>query len=94
MVAPFEQAVMAMEAGGVSAPVETQFGWHIIRLNEIRDTAAPGFEEVQGELAAELGNKAIEEHLAKLEAASTVTRVEDGTVPVTVLSSIDLMSAK
>ncbi len=94
MVAPFEQAVMALEPGTISAPVETQFGWHIIRLNEIRDTAAPAFEEVQGELAAELGNKAIEEHLAQLTENANVTRVEDGSVPASVLSTLELTSAQ
>ena len=34
MVAPFEEAVMALEIGDVSGPVETQFGWHVIILND------------------------------------------------------------
>ncbi len=94
MVPPFEQAVMAMEAGAISAPVETQFGWHVIKLNEIRDVAAPAFEEVQGELAAELGQKAIEARLAELQANATVTRMDDGTVSPTVLSTVELTSAQ
>ena len=33
MVEPFQNAVAAMEPGSVSAPVQTQFGWHVIKLN-------------------------------------------------------------
>jgi peptidyl-prolyl cis-trans isomerase C len=36
MVAPFEEAVLALEVGAVSDPVQTQFGWHVIKLNETR----------------------------------------------------------
>ena len=34
MVAPFEEAVFALEPGEVSQPVLTQFGWHLIKLEE------------------------------------------------------------
>lgn len=41
MVAPFEEAVHNLKPGQVSAPVRTQFGWHIIKLNEVRDAGTP-----------------------------------------------------
>lgn len=50
MVAPFEAAVMAMEAGDVSDPVQTQFGWHVIKLNEVREIPVPPLSEVLGEV--------------------------------------------
>ncbi|MCF7529076.1 peptidylprolyl isomerase [Neisseria lisongii] len=41
MVVPFEEAVHKLKAGQISAPVRTQFGWHIIKLNEVRDAGTP-----------------------------------------------------
>ena len=51
MVAPFEAAVSEMEAGGISAPVQTQFGWHVIKLNETRDAEAPSLGDVRDRTA-------------------------------------------
>ncbi len=47
MVPEFETAVAALEPGAVSAPVQSQFGWHVIRLDEVRDTAPPPLAQVQ-----------------------------------------------
>lgn len=76
MVAPFEEAVATMEVDAISTPVETQFGWHVIKLNETREQAAPAFEDVRAELEGFLGNQAIEAELASLEAATSVERVD------------------
>lgn len=51
MVAPFEDALYALgQAGDVSEPVETQFGWHLIRLDEIRPPQGMSFEEARQEI--------------------------------------------
>ncbi len=50
MVPSFEAAVKTMEPGAVSDPVQTQFGWHVIKLNETRKTEAPALETVREEL--------------------------------------------
>lgn len=55
MVAPFETAAFALtDVGQISAPVQSQFGWHIIKLEEKRQTTPPAFEEVAGELQQQL----------------------------------------
>lgn len=55
MVQPFEEAAFALaEAGDVSAPVQSQFGWHIIKLAEKRQSAPPPFEQVAPQIQNQL----------------------------------------
>ena len=53
MVAPFEQALFAMQPGEVRGPVKTDFGWHVLQLREVQAGSARPFEEVRDELARE-----------------------------------------
>lgn len=54
MVKPFEDAVFSMKEGEIRGPVETEFGFHILRLTAIQAGKARPLEEVRNELAAEL----------------------------------------
>jgi peptidyl-prolyl cis-trans isomerase C len=76
MVKPFEDAVIALQPGQVSVPVQTQFGWHLILLAETRNAAAPPLADVSADLSAELQRQAIEAHVTAITEAATVTRVE------------------
>ena len=52
MVKPFADAVITLKKGEMTAkPVQTQFGWHIIRLDETRDIPPPGFDQAREQLA-------------------------------------------
>lgn len=53
MVKPFEDAVFAMKAGEVGAPVKTEFGWHVIQLREVKAGQQTSFEEARARLAQE-----------------------------------------
>lgn len=54
MIAGFEDALYAIDApGDVTEPVQTRFGWHIIRLDEIRPPEGMSFEEARSEILAE-----------------------------------------
>ena len=75
MVKPFEDAVMGMEAGAISDPVQTQFGWHVIKLNEIRMKGAPTLDDVRSELTIKVENDAVEAALKALLDAAKIDRI-------------------
>jgi peptidyl-prolyl cis-trans isomerase C len=81
MVKPFEDAVVAAEIGKVSAPVKSDFGWHLVLVKETRIAAAPPLDDLRDELAAEIEQKAIEAHLSGLTAAAAITRPGEGIDP-------------
>lgn len=67
-VPAFENALFALAPGATSAPVKTEFGYHIIRLDELRPGAERSFEEVRAQLTDELRNqKAQDEFYALAE---------------------------
>ena len=67
MVAPFEEAAFALtEVGQVSAPVQSQFGWHVIRLEEKRQSTPPAFEQVAGQLQQQLLMKTFDDTVEQL----------------------------
>ncbi len=76
MVEPFEEAVLSLTTGQVSAPVETQFGWHVIKLNETREKAAPTLEDVREELVSKIQDDAVETALAALLEGATIERTD------------------
>lgn len=79
MVKPFEDAVKTLEAGRVSDPVETQFGWHVIKLNETRQQDAPTLDQVRDELSASIQQKTVEARIQELTALAEIDRsVADG----------------
>ncbi len=81
MVKPFEDAVVAAEAGKIVGPVQTDFGWHLIRLDEVRTAAAPKFEDVQEELTGDLRQKAVEAKVKELTDAAKVEKKSEGIDP-------------
>ncbi|SDX34362.1 peptidylprolyl isomerase [Roseicitreum antarcticum] len=89
MIPAFEEAVMAMEVGEISQPIETQFGWHIVQLNETRMSTAPALEEVREELAAEIQREAARNLIEDLTAATEISRSFEDLDP-SVLSNVAL----
>ena len=54
MVKPFDDVVFSMKSGEISGPVRTQFGFHIIKLEQIRPASVRGFDEVRDQLKREV----------------------------------------
>ncbi|TNC46419.1 peptidylprolyl isomerase [Rubellimicrobium rubrum] len=91
MVPEFEQGVSGLQPGQLSAPVQSQFGWHIIRLNETRPQEAPALEDVRAELEAQIQQEAIQARLSELEAAGQVTKPQPGQFDPAVLNDTSLL---
>ena len=86
MVPEFEAAVLELEVGGVSTPVQTQFGWHVVKLDDARDTPVPTIDELRNQLMGQLRDQSISVEIETLRLAADVTQV-DGIDPE-VLSQI------
>ncbi len=81
MVKPFEEAVKTAVVGKVTAPVKTDFGWHLILVKETRIASAPPLDDLRDELAGEIEQKVVAAHIKTLTEAATVTRSDEGIDP-------------
>ncbi|MEO0692604.1 MAG: peptidylprolyl isomerase, partial [Pseudomonadota bacterium] len=93
MVPPFEAAVVELEPGSFSEdPVQTQFGWHVLILNETRLKDAPALEAVRDELAAQVQRQAVDARVAELTEAADVTRADITGIDPAVLREMSLIA--
>ena len=68
-VKPFADAMVALQKGKfTTTPVQTQFGWHVIEVDDIRDAKVPGFDEVKPQLAQRAQGQVVEKYLRDLRA--------------------------
>ncbi|MCP5371372.1 MAG: peptidylprolyl isomerase [Hyphomicrobiales bacterium] len=83
MVPEFADAAFAMDKGAYSkAPVKTQFGWHVIKVEDKRDLAPPKFEEVEEQIQRDLATKARADLVKGLRADAKVEKFNlDGSKP-------------
>ena len=91
MVPEFEAAVAGLEAGEISAPVQTQFGWHVVKLNESRISAPPALEDVRADLEEELRRQRVDAYLAELTETAEITRPEVE-IDMSLIRNIDLLT--
>jgi peptidyl-prolyl cis-trans isomerase C len=90
MVPDFEAAVVSLEVGAVSAPVQTQFGWHVVKLNETRLRDVPTLDEVRDELRPQVERAAVQARLDALTAAATVDR-SGAAIDPALIKNLDLL---
>ncbi len=73
-VKPFGDALTKLEKGAFTPmPVKSDFGYHVIKLEDVRDLKVPTFEETKGQIAQRLQQKMVEEHIMSLRKAAKVT---------------------
>jgi peptidyl-prolyl cis-trans isomerase C len=79
MIAEFEQAAFALQPGQISAnPVRTQFGWHIIRLEERRRVPAISFEDSREQLRQAAFEEGVNAAVERIRAAARIERLDGG----------------
>jgi peptidyl-prolyl cis-trans isomerase C len=76
MVPEFADVAFKMYPGQLSNPVKTQFGWHVIKLEDKRTKQPPEFEKVKDQIEAYLARKAQTEFIAKLRQNAKVERLD------------------
>ncbi|WP_404422763.1 peptidylprolyl isomerase [Thalassospira australica] len=73
MVAPFAEAAFSMEPGSYSKePVQTEFGWHVILVEEKKDGVQPTLEEIRQQMEAEVTQQAVQDLIEELRSDAEV----------------------
>jgi peptidyl-prolyl cis-trans isomerase C len=76
MLKPFEDAAFALDVGEISEPVQTQFGWHIIKVEEKRDQQLPSFDQVKEAIISQLVQAKAQEVVTGLRDAAKIEVVD------------------
>ncbi|MTJ04676.1 MAG: peptidylprolyl isomerase [Sediminimonas qiaohouensis] len=91
MVPDFEKAITSLEPEEISDPVKTQFGWHVIRLNETRLKDVPSIEDVRKELQQQVQRDAVDARVSELREGAEIDTSGQDLVDPAQLKNIDLL---
>ncbi|HTC99136.1 MAG TPA: peptidylprolyl isomerase [Bradyrhizobium sp.] len=76
MVPEFSEVAFKLEPGKISDPVKSQFGWHIIKVEEKRNRKPPEFDQVKGQIETYVTRKAQAEYVGKLRDGAKIERFD------------------
>src|SRR5262245_27767956 len=76
MVPQFEDVAFRLKKGEISEPVESQFGWHIVRIDDRRQRAAPPFETVKERVVASMIHKRAQQVAADLRSKAQIEYID------------------
>src|SRR5215213_4624928 len=77
MVEPFAEAAFKLEPGQISDPVKSQFGWHVIKLEEKRTKPVPSFDEMKEQVESYLARKTQQDMILALRQKAKIERLDD-----------------
>ena len=81
MVPEFADAAFKLQPGQVSDPVKSQFGWHIIKVEERRMRTFPPFDQVKDQAARYVAQKAQSDLIAALHEGVKIERMDEPPAP-------------
>ncbi len=81
MVPEFATVAFKLDKGQLSDPVKTQFGWHIIKVEDKRMKPTPTFEQIKGQIENYVAHRAQAQLVEKLRSAANVERLDKPTAP-------------
>ena len=81
MVQPFADAIAGMKDGDVVGPIQTEYGWHVVKLYGTRMAEAPKLDDVRDQLTGDLRQKAVEDRVNDTIAKAKVEKKTDGIDP-------------
>jgi len=76
MVPEFDKVVFELKKGDISEPVKTQFGWHVIKIEDKRDSKPPAFDTVKGRLIAGMVSQKAVEVITALRTSAKIEIVD------------------